>query len=110
MTIEEFIEKCQKHPIPQNPMARLKLQARELAEGATLKLWSIELEVNSPGWKTKIHPFLIQRYSEFDHNVEFPLLRANGYISNIGPGSYRHLIDQKAFLLLEDVQEATVFI
>jgi hypothetical protein len=39
MTIAEFIEKCQKRPLPSNPMARVKLLARELAEGAANKLW-----------------------------------------------------------------------
>lgn len=40
MTIEEFIEKCQKRPIPQNPMARVRLLARELAEGASYEIWA----------------------------------------------------------------------
>lgn len=42
MTIEEFIQKCRKRPIPKNPMARVQLLARELAEGASYELWGTE--------------------------------------------------------------------
>jgi hypothetical protein len=39
MTIEEFIEKCQKRPLPSNPIQRIKVLARELAEGAVNQVW-----------------------------------------------------------------------
>lgn len=55
MTIEEFIVKCQKRPIPTNPMARVRLLAKELAEGASYDLWQPSMRIDNALTPMGIH-------------------------------------------------------
>jgi hypothetical protein len=111
MTIEEFIEKCQKRPLPSNLMARVKLLARELAEGASNKLWSIRIDINSQEWHSKILPFLRSRVEGFDYNTEFPLFYVSEFLTpNDTSGLRISELTKSAFALLNEAPPAFIFI
>jgi hypothetical protein len=41
--LAQFMETVLARPLPQNPMARVRTLAKEMAEGAALSLWNIYL-------------------------------------------------------------------
>lgn len=106
MTVDEFIAKVSKRSLPQNPTSKVRMMAKELAEGALEKIWSPSFDINSSIFKDKIRPFLESRYNNFDYNVEFPLLIAYNYLA----GQRKYTITKEAFDLLGESDVATIFI
>jgi hypothetical protein len=116
MTIEEFIEKCQKRALPNNPMARVKILARELAEGAHDSIWGDHLDValeprtSDDGYNIKIAVPVRQnliRYFQERWDNQYPqlrLLKAHNYVDD------KWLLTEKAINLLEEAEQATIFI
>lgn len=119
MTIEEFIEKCQKRPIPQNPMGKVKTLAKEIAEGNLEDLWEHYISVNTE-YVTKneentmlLHPnnknvvmYLEQRWS--NDYPSFKSLVAQGYLYQ--NEKYQFYIQPSTGDLFDEVEDATVFI
>jgi hypothetical protein len=58
VTIEEFIEKCQKRQIPDTAMERARMLAREIVEGAYHEIWRRDFQVQDSrvnGNTTSVH-------------------------------------------------------
>lgn len=118
MTIEEFIETCQKRPIPVSNLAQIQLLARELAEGASLGIWSVTIalwegDFQNKGFglwiseNTRKFKYILERWDNDYPNLQ--LLLAFEYIKY---DSYqqRHLLDKAAFELLSEAIYSSVFI
>ena len=116
MDIDEFIEKVCQRPLPNNPMARIRTLAKELAEGAAEELWSISIQgvPSSAQWNKwvpiskELNKYLLDRWN--DHYPSWTLLRANQYLDyreGTGTGFY---ITDLAFDLLEEAPLSTIFI
>ncbi len=99
MTIEEFIARCHSSPLPQHPMARVRVLARELAEGITYSLWAAQIPL--PQYLTDdahyINRYFVERWD--GQPPDFSILQSLGYLS---PGQQHHFeITRVAFDLLE---------
>lgn len=110
MTIDEFIEKCQKRPLPNNPMDKLRLLARDLADGASRHIWETKIYILSSDEKPNAFTPVNDNISTYligvwdDPHIDISLLKANNYYENeIG-------LTEKAFSLLEEAEDASVFI
>lgn len=128
MTIEEFIEKCQKRPLPSNPMARIRLLAKELADGMINEVWRSDIQVIdskkfkdlSPGlWiegsnNENLLKYIWERWTnigggypsiELLIRVEYLkiLKTQSNYVTSVQ-------ITQQAVDLLEEADPATIFI
>lgn len=116
MRIEEFIEKCQKRALPSNPIQRVKVLARELAEGVHHELWGDHIDIKI-GNKTSLdghvssiaipqHPALVlyikNRWN--DQAPQFRLLKTHNFVND------KWLLTEKAIDLLEEVDAAHLFI
>lgn len=111
MTLEEFLEKVCARPLPQNSMARLRLLARELAEGAVEGVWDTDIRVYRGeliGTETslRILQYLEKRWNSTSI-APFELLTNNDYLRR--DDSY-YVIVKPAFDLLEEVETANIFI
>lgn len=124
MTLEEFIEKCQKRPLPSNPMARVKVLARELAEGAFKKVFDkttgfyIHYDIDERAGKEFVYILdkNLQKYFYARWNERYPdlgILATTGYLNS----SYdKHMdstyykLTKQTFDLLEETESATIFI
>jgi hypothetical protein len=119
MTLDEFIEKVCNRPLPTNPMARIRTLARELAEGASEKLWEVSIltrtrqdigrnkTIRTP-MVPDIRKYLDKRWGDVDDFLA-DLLIANRYLEQ-GGNNNQFRITEKAFALLDEVEPATIFI
>jgi TIR domain len=123
MTIEEFIEKCEKRPLPSNPIARVRSLARELAEGVSYGLWDYKMpvEFNHDTGKVSfldeqqnfaLMLYFLQRWNQHPPNLQ--LAKHLGYLEG---GHYTthgkqtdFIIQPKSFDLLEEADPKTIFI
>lgn len=99
MTIEEFIAKCHTNPLPEHPMARVRVFARELAEGITYSLWAAQIpqpqHLNEDG--LYISRYYAERWG--GRTPDFSILQTYGYLT---PGKeYTYELTRVAFDLLE---------
>jgi hypothetical protein len=116
MTIEEFIEKCAKRPLPSNPMTRVKVLARELAEGAHYDVWEehidvkIETKDTNDGHRIKVvvpsRPSLVRYIQErWENNPpQFRLLKTHNYANE------KWMLTEKAINLLDERDYTSIFI
>lgn len=110
--IDTFIEKRQQIPIPSNPNKRIRLLARELAEGAHFQLWETLFELSpSDTVGSELIPisenlrfYLKQRWGNIHFGHKFDLLRSYGFINE------RNSLSVEAFALLDDSEPSTIFI
>lgn len=125
MTIDEFIANVTKRDLPANPMARVQMLARELAEGAANRIWSITFDgyalynegrlANRPQ-EQQIRRYLDARFQEQDNEqLEqlFQLLIANHYLVYASePDRFvlDYTITKDAFDLLQTAEAARIFI
>ncbi|MBI1282092.1 MAG: TIR domain-containing protein [Anaerolineaceae bacterium] len=109
---EKFMERIQQRPLPQNPMTRIRILAKELAEGAAVGLWGISFRlfrgqlVTSDDQQDLIH-YLSQRWN--DAAPHFGLLLSNGYM-RFDAGENDVYITKAAFDLIEESEPANIFI
>jgi hypothetical protein len=106
MTLEEFLDKIAARPMPQNPIARVRLFAKELAEGAMEDVWPSSIYL----FRGDIAQSETRAYLERRWNNAYPslsLLINNGYCSAEGNA---FTINKPAFDLLEEVEPANIFI
>lgn len=123
MTIEEFIEKCQKRPLPENPMAQIRTMARELAEGVSYGLWNFRMFVEFDNDSGKVSVidhqrdfslmvYFLQRWNEHPPNLQ--LAKHIGYLEAGNEVTLRgqevFIIQPKCFDLLEETDPDTIFI
>ncbi len=100
--LELLMERVMKRPIPRNPMGRVKLLARETAEGALEEIWGVRDFINDIRYRN---------YRQKRWGDNFPseqLLIQNGYFSE--PAGGYITIQQVSFDLTEEVEPAHVFI
>ena len=108
--LKVFLDQVLQRPMPNNPMARIRVLAKELAEGAAAGLWepyisavpsSIErnkFELISP----EISQYVAQRWANDYPNLV--LLQSNGYLGD------RFQLTRSAYNLIEEVEPSTIFI
>ncbi|HEX2908776.1 MAG TPA: toll/interleukin-1 receptor domain-containing protein [Phototrophicaceae bacterium] len=106
-----WLDKVCARPLPQNPMTRIRILAKELAEGAVGQIWDTALFRVYRSEATPISEAL-STYLEKRWNNNFPptyLLVSNGYLVGIDE---LHLlrVDKPAFDLLEEAEPTNIFI
>ncbi len=109
---EGFMTRIQQRPLPQNPMTRIRILAKELAEGAAIGLWGISFRmfrgqlVTSTDQEDLIS-YLNQRWNSASPN--FGLLISNGYLK-FDAGENDVYITKAAFDLIDESEPANIFI
>jgi hypothetical protein len=110
--LQRFIHKATRRPMPSNPMARLRLFAQELAEGAVEELWKVQIPFDSDegiiayrfsSWA--FNEYLRLRWNNLQPNWE--LLQTVGYVAIDGRSIQ---INASAFNLLDENDTPEVFI
>jgi hypothetical protein len=118
---EAFMQKVMQRSLPNNGMARIRMLARELAEGATEEVWQPSIVINvqqrtieGKSVQVSLVPHeSIQKYLEIRWGNQHPdliLLRYNGYLERRTDNNTVHEITEKAFLLVDEVEPSTIFI
>lgn len=107
MTLDEFLDTVCQRPLPQNPMARIRTFAKELAEGAAAGIWGVRIDL-SMGRPTNnvLNKYFIKRWNSIDFPA-FTLLERNDYLVSRGNIFF---ITKAAFDLLGEVEPSTIFI
>jgi hypothetical protein len=118
MTIETFLERVKQREMPNNPLARIQVLARELAEGAASGLWQVgfdsfdiqrgEKDENSQ----HLASYMDTRWNGIDNAPHFSLLARNGYLEAEEQGRYTsvYAITKAAFDLLNIGEAASIFV
>lgn len=118
MEFDEFLAMVCKRPLPSTPLTRVKVFARELAEGAIYGHWSSNLQIirNKSAIEGKIvrqyfpssdtlEEYLSHRWK--DRIPDWEILVSTNYIA---PTSSGFLIVEKAFELIGEAEPAKIFI
>jgi hypothetical protein len=106
LELQEFIDKVKQRPLPNNPLERMRVLAKELAEGATLELWGTHIYL----FRGQINDERVDPYIEQRWNNQYPfvdLLVSNGYVETNGDWIR---LTKTAFDLLEAADPSTIFI
>jgi hypothetical protein len=111
--LQRFIHKATRRPVPSNPMARLRLFAQEIAEGAVEELWKVQIrfEAGEDGLAAfhfdswAFNEYLRLRWNNLQPNWE--LLQTVGYVAIDGRSIQ---INASAFNLLDENDVPEVFI
>lgn len=106
MELQDFIDKVKQRPLPNNPIERVRIFAKELAEGAAQEVWGTYIytfrgEISDE----RFEPYLAQRWNSQYPNLD--LLVSNGYVQT--GESYLNLT-KAAFDLLDVAEPSTIFI
>jgi hypothetical protein len=108
---EQFMQTVLQRPLPQNPMARVRTLAKELAEGATQGVWGVEISTfrGSPN-EAPVQVYFKQRWE--DKSPHIGILVSNGYLTYNPTSSQQGdwIITKAAFDLIEEVEQASIFI
>lgn len=113
---EEFIQKLMSQPLPSNPLARIRILAKELAQGAAEGIWEANIPVNpheelDPNTGQRVstiipdrdfEDYFLRRWSNNYPNLF--LLRQNGYVDD------RFRFTKASFDLIEEIEPAQIFI
>lgn len=106
MTLDEFVAKITQQPLPGHPMERVRILAKELAEGAVAGLWDVYIFT----FRNEINDEAVDSYLQKRWNGEYPnleILISNEYLKKSGDTLY---ITREAFALLDEVESAKIFI
>jgi len=106
LELQDFLTKVNGRPLPNNPMARIRTLAKELAEGAAEGVWGASIST----FRGSVNEAPVQRYLTERWHDDFPhlaLLINNDYLKE---GTNELYITKDAFSLLEDVEPASIFI
>jgi hypothetical protein len=126
-SFEAFIKRITQRPLPNNPMARVRTLAKELAEGAVEGLWHIEfftvgfsadeLAVVGDGAplmpeQTNLRRYFFERWVGYAQYPDLFLLARNGYLDIVRSDRFTatFVINKAAFDLVEEAEAADVFI
>ncbi|MEZ4670556.1 MAG: toll/interleukin-1 receptor domain-containing protein [Anaerolineae bacterium] len=110
--LEQFIAGLQQRALPQNPMARVRLLAKELAEGAAAGVWGVAISPcrgapNDGG----VHEYFNKRWADLPPHMG--ILVSNGYLAYdpiAGSAQGTLTISKAAFDLIEEADPANIFI
>ncbi|MBZ0286406.1 MAG: toll/interleukin-1 receptor domain-containing protein [Anaerolineae bacterium] len=108
---DAFLARLLERPLPQNPMQRVRILAKELAEGAAVGHWRMYLytfrgELTGDQENTLI--YLQKRWGENAPSLD--LLMGNQYLQPYSPNSDTLVITRQAFDLLDEAEPASIFI
>jgi hypothetical protein len=103
---EQFMSKVLQRQLPSNQMGRVRLLAKELAEGVSENVFPTRINLNATGRTIENFRNYLQRRWNDDY-PQFELLALNGYL---GLASDRYEIRRPAFELLEEAPPSTSFI
>ena len=110
--LNSFLERIQARDLPQHVMARVRLLARELAEGAAAGVWGVEINTfrgapNDQG----VHEYFSRRWA--DAPPHLGILVSNGYLAFdpiAGSAQGTLTVTKAAFDLIEEAEPANIFI
>src|SRR5690348_14776458 len=109
-SFDQFAEQVMQRPLPKNPMGRIRVLAKELAEGAAAGYWPISIRMFRGVFiQSDDHQMLIRYVGERWGN-QYPnlsLLVTNGYL---GVDNSDLVVAKPAFDLLEEIDPASIFI
>jgi hypothetical protein len=110
--LQLFLDRVRVRPLPQNPLAKLRMLARELAEGALEGLWDTVVfrlfrDQKIPVSES-ITAYLEQRWGDKLPGVH--LLFAYGYLEQPTDTPNMGLLTKAAFDLVEEVERESIFI
>ena len=111
-SFDVFMQRIGQRPLPQNPMTRIRMLAKELAEGAALNLWGISFRFfRGQLVMSDDQEYLIRYLSERWHDKapHFGLLLSNGY-TRFDAGENDVFITKAAFDLIDESETANIFI
>lgn len=125
MNLTEYIKSVKQFPLPQNPMAQIRLLAKEIAGGVAYRLWSFRVDLriqnideNDPPTKRlipedeAIQTYLKERWGGYTAFPDFTLLERMGYLSEQSADRFSivYFVMQSAFQLLEETEPTKIFI
>ncbi len=132
MNLDEFIDRTRQHPIPQSGIKRVRMLARDLAEGAAEEVWKTVIALrfqevsssNSDAEQTTeritmllpenpdITRYLLAKWGGYDRFPHWHLLESNGFftILNDGRFSVDYKLTQAAYELVEVLEASSIFI
>ena len=108
MTLDEFIEMVCQRPLPQNPMARARTLAKELAEGAVIGVW----DINIRAFRGQISDPDVNAYREArwqGNDPHYALLYRMGYLTE-GVTDLDMTPTPAAYAMIEDAEPSSIFI
>jgi hypothetical protein len=109
---ETFMQRTVQRPLPQNPMTRIRILAKELAEGAAVGLWGISFRMFRGQLVTSEDQQDLLTYLNDRWNKAWPhfgLLISNGYLK-FDAGENDVYLTKAAFDLIDESEPANVFI
>jgi hypothetical protein len=99
---ETFMQRVMQRPLPTNPMARMRILARETALGVLEGVWPVHDFINDSRRLYKI--YLEQRWN--NDSPDMQIVIQNGYFSH----SRGLNVDKSAFDLVGEIEPAEIFI
>ncbi len=109
--LDTFLKTVLARELPQNPMARIKTLAKELAEGAAQDVWPLAIYLFRGGLitnQTELITYLEQRWNNVYPGLG--LLLVNGYLEYDPSAKDTVLISRAAFALMTEAEPANIFI
>jgi hypothetical protein len=121
LNIQDYITQVTQRAMPKSPMARVRLLAKELAEGATEELWGTTFSIYYQTEGENVDKVFSNRSENLDQYLVarwqrmppwFALLEKNGYLVMSTQSRFGVDFDiaKASFDLLEEVGESTAFI
>jgi hypothetical protein len=118
MTIETFLERVKQREMPTNPLARIQVLARELAEGAASGLWLVLFDRfdiergEKDSFSQNLAAYFETRWNGIDNSPNLALLAKNGYLLDEEQGRFSSIfsITKSAFDLLNISEAASIFV
>lgn len=112
-TLDQFLNSLP--GLSSNPARRIRMLAKELALGASLQLWDVDIEVRGNDvdafalipWDNTLKTYFERRWGHSEVQHHWKLLFANGYLAKNG---YFHRIQKPAFDLMDETEPDDIFI
>lgn len=110
---QAWLDKVRARELPQNPMARIRTLAKELAEGAAEKYWDAAIwffrgELGDSEDQKNIVKYISERWQ--NNNPTFSVLMSNGYLDRDEHRKETCFLTRLAFDLINEAEPASIFI
>ena len=108
MTLDEFITQVSERPLPENPLTRIRILAKELAEGTLLGMWDINIRTfRGRMIDQDIQIYLDRRWQGSEPH--YSLLYRMNYLTE-GVTKDDITPTAAAYALVEETEPSTIFI